>query len=112
MTPDQLSEKSVVDIIKCRAHRIGLDAKSVGGHSLRAGFLTSAACRGASIFKMIDVLRHRNVDTLGALRSRRREISGSCRRRVALTCVRLVETVGQFQLMAASLRITVGLSVR
>jgi hypothetical protein len=35
-----------------------------GGHSLRAGFLTSAASRGASIFKMMDVSRHRSVDTL------------------------------------------------
>jgi hypothetical protein len=31
---------------------------------LRAGFLTSAAARGASIFKMMDVSRHRSVDTL------------------------------------------------
>jgi formate dehydrogenase assembly factor FdhD len=31
---------------------------------LRAGFLTSAASRGASIFKMMDVSRHRSVDTL------------------------------------------------
>ena len=30
----------------------------------RAGFLTSAAARGASIFKMMDVSRHRSVDTL------------------------------------------------
>jgi hypothetical protein len=29
-----------------------------------AGFLTSAAGRGASIFKMIDVSRHKSVDTL------------------------------------------------
>jgi hypothetical protein len=34
------------------------------GHSLRAGFLTSAAKRGASIFKMMDVSRHKSVDTL------------------------------------------------
>jgi integrase len=32
---------------------------------LRAGFLTSAAARGASIFKMMDVSRHRSVDALG-----------------------------------------------
>jgi formate dehydrogenase assembly factor FdhD len=31
---------------------------------LRSGFLTSAATRGASIFKMMDVSRHRSVDTL------------------------------------------------
>jgi site-specific recombinase XerD len=61
---NRLSDKSVVDIVKCYAQRIGLDAKTVGAHSLRAGFLTSAACRGASIFKMMDVSRHRSVDTL------------------------------------------------
>jgi hypothetical protein len=42
------------------AHRSAADP----GHSLRAGFLTSAAKRGASIFKMMDVSRHRSVDTL------------------------------------------------
>ena len=52
------------DIIKCYDELIGLDAKTVGGHSLRAGFLTSGAARGASIFKMMDVSRHRSVDTL------------------------------------------------
>jgi site-specific recombinase XerD len=64
VTAGRLSDKSVVDIIKCYAQRIGLDAKSVAGHSLRAGFLTSAAARGASIFKLMDVSRHRSVDTL------------------------------------------------
>jgi hypothetical protein len=41
-----------------------LDPTQFAGHSLRAGFLTSAAARGASIFKMMDVSRHRSVDTL------------------------------------------------
>jgi hypothetical protein len=36
----------------------------VSGHSSRTGFLTSAAVRGASIFKMMDASRHRSVDTL------------------------------------------------
>jgi hypothetical protein len=31
---------------------------------LRAGFLTSAARKGANIFKMMDQSRHRSVDTL------------------------------------------------
>jgi hypothetical protein len=34
------------------------------GHSLRAGFLTSAAEHGASVWKMMEVSRHRSVDTL------------------------------------------------
>ena len=33
-------------------------------HSLRSGFLTSAAARGASIFKMADQSRHKSMDTL------------------------------------------------
>ena len=34
------------------------------GHSLRSRFLISAASKGASIFKMMDVSRHKSVDTL------------------------------------------------
>jgi hypothetical protein len=33
-------------------------------HSLRYGILTSAAARGASLFKMMDVTRHKSVDVL------------------------------------------------
>jgi formate dehydrogenase assembly factor FdhD len=38
------------------------DPGAFSGHSLRSGFLTSAA--GASLFKMMDVSRHKSVDTL------------------------------------------------
>jgi site-specific recombinase XerD len=60
----RLSAQSVADIVKAQAQRVGLDPTLFAGHSLRAGFLTSAAKRGASIFKMMDVSRHRSVDTL------------------------------------------------
>jgi integrase len=50
--------------IKAYAARVGLDATVFSGHSLRSGFLTSAAANGASIFKMMDVSRHKSVDTL------------------------------------------------
>ena len=46
------------------AERAGFDASLFSGHSLRSGFLTSAAAKGASIFKMMDVSRHNSVDTL------------------------------------------------
>ena len=49
---------------KSPAAHAGLDAKPFSGHSLRSGFLTSAAGKGASIFKMMDVSRHKSVDTL------------------------------------------------
>jgi integrase len=60
----RLTDQSVADIVKTHAERVGLDRALFAGHSLRAGFLTSAAKRGASIFKMMDVSRHRSVDTL------------------------------------------------
>jgi len=56
--------RSVANIVKAAAERAGLDSASYSGHSLRSGFLTSAAGNGASIFKMMDVSRHKSVDTL------------------------------------------------
>ena len=46
------------------AGRVGLDPASYGGHSLRSGFLTSAAESGASIWKLSEVSRHKSLDTL------------------------------------------------
>jgi site-specific recombinase XerD len=60
----RLSAQSVNAIVKKHAGKLGLNARDFGAHSLRAGFLTSAAARGASVFKMMDVSRHRSVDTL------------------------------------------------
>jgi integrase len=61
---DRLTDHNVAEIVKLHARRVGLDPVAFSGHSLRAGFLTSAAKRGATIFKMMDVSRHRSVDTL------------------------------------------------
>ena len=61
---NRLSAQSVANIVKIYAERVGLDPALFAGHSMRAGFLTSAAKRGASIFKMIDVSRHKTVETL------------------------------------------------
>jgi site-specific recombinase XerD len=60
----RLSDRAVAEVVKACARRVGLKAKDFSGHSLRSGFLTSAACRGASIFKMMDVSRHKSIDTL------------------------------------------------
>jgi integrase len=60
----RLSDRSVANIVKAYAGRAGFDASTFSGHSLRSGFLTSAAAKGASIFKMMDVSRHKSVDTL------------------------------------------------
>ena len=59
-----LTDRSVADIVKKRALLAGLDPSQFSGHSLRAGFLTSAAASGASLFKMMEVSRHKKVDTV------------------------------------------------
>jgi site-specific recombinase XerD len=43
---DRLTDQSVADIVKAQAERVGLDPTLFAGHSLRAGFLTSAAAKG------------------------------------------------------------------
>jgi site-specific recombinase XerD len=60
----RLTSRSVATIVKEMARTIGLDASAISGHSLRSGFLTSAAANGASVFKMMDVSRHRSIETL------------------------------------------------
>lgn len=46
--PQRLTAQSVALIVKQHAPRVGLDARKFSGHSLRAGFVTSAAKAGAS----------------------------------------------------------------
>ncbi len=46
------------------AQKAGYDPAGFSGRSLWSGFLTSAAARGASVFKPIEVSRHKSVDTL------------------------------------------------
>jgi len=60
----RLSSQSVAMVIKDYAHKAGLDSSRYSGHSLRSGFLTSAARNQASIFKMADQSRHRSLDVL------------------------------------------------
>lgn len=60
----RLSARAVAELVKSYARRAGLKAADFSGHSLRSGFLTSAAAHGASIFKMMDVSRHKSIDTL------------------------------------------------
>jgi site-specific recombinase XerD len=59
-----LSAHAVSALVKHYAARAGLDATAFAAHSLRAGFLTSGAEAGASIFKLMEVSRHKSVDTL------------------------------------------------
>lgn len=60
----RLSAQSVSLVVKEYASRAGLEWERYAGHSLRSGFLTSAARNRASIFKMADQSRHRSLDVL------------------------------------------------
>jgi integrase len=62
--PEALSGHSAAVIVKRRARAAGLDPSTFAGHSLRAGFLTSAAEAGSSVLKMVEVSRHKSVDML------------------------------------------------
>ncbi len=59
-----LSDRSVADIVKRYAAAAGLDPKLFAGHSLRAGFVTSALAHGADVLKIMDVTRHQRIETL------------------------------------------------
>jgi site-specific recombinase XerD len=61
---DALTDRSVADIVKRHAAAAGLDPKLFSGHSLRAGFVTSALEHGADLFKVMDVTRHKRLETL------------------------------------------------
>ena len=64
MTLEGLSDRSVAQIVKRRAEAAGFDPSLFSGHSLRAGFVTSALHHGADILRVMDVTRHREVSTL------------------------------------------------
>ena len=59
-----LDPGDVARVVKRHARRIGLDPREYSGHSLRAGFVTSAAVHHARIDKIMEVTRHRNAETV------------------------------------------------
>jgi site-specific recombinase XerD len=59
-----LTDRSVAKIVKRYAARAGFDPGRYAGHSLRSGFLTSAAAGGASLFRMADQSRHKSLEVL------------------------------------------------
>lgn len=64
ITAKPMSDRGVALVVKARAEAAGYDPDQVAGHSLRAGFLTEAARRGANIFKMREQSRHRSLEVL------------------------------------------------
>jgi integrase len=58
---DRMSARAVADVVKAHAEAAGLDPAAFSGHSLRAGFVTSAAERGARAERIMDHTGHRSV---------------------------------------------------
>lgn len=57
----RLSDRAVADVVKEAAARAGLDPLTFSGHSLRAGFATSAAAAGLPEREIMRQTRHRSV---------------------------------------------------
>lgn len=64
LLPQRLSGQAVALIVKQRAANAGLDSRVFSGHSLRAGFVTNAASRGASTSSIRVQTGHKSDATL------------------------------------------------
>jgi site-specific recombinase XerD len=64
VTDRRLAGRNVAAIVKQGAASLGLDPATFAGHSLRAGFVTSAVKRGANLIKITDVTGHRSLEML------------------------------------------------
>lgn len=64
LQPAALTDGSVAAIVKRYAELSGLDPAQFAGHSLRAGFITSAAESGAAVLRIADQSRHKSLDVL------------------------------------------------
>ena len=59
-----MTPKAIANVVKHHAGRAGLDADAFAGHSLRAGFVTSAAEKGATLGQIADHTGHRRLETV------------------------------------------------
>lgn len=60
----RLTDKSVANLVKAYAAKVGASVADFSGHSLRAGFVTTAAERDVSETRIMDVSRHRDTRTV------------------------------------------------
>ena len=59
-----LHTDDIARLVKQYVDLIGLDARNFSGHSLRAGFITSAIKHNARLDKIMEISRHKNVSTM------------------------------------------------
>jgi site-specific recombinase XerC len=61
---ERLGGRGYYDVVKRGVAAIGLDARKYGSHSLRSGWISTAATNGASVWKMKEISRHKSTDVL------------------------------------------------
>ena len=59
-----LTGDSAARIVKKYARAVGLDAEAYSGHSLRAGYVTSAVESNAQLLKIAEQTRHKSLDMI------------------------------------------------
>jgi integrase len=59
-----LTGQAVANIVKRYAAAVGHDPRQYAAHSTRAGWTTSAAARGANLWRLADHTRHKSLETL------------------------------------------------
>jgi integrase len=62
----RLSGQGIATAVKRAGGAVGLDPDTLGGHSLRAGFVTEAARRGETAYRIMATTRHRSTESLKA----------------------------------------------
>ena len=75
VTDRRLSAKSVCDLVKKHAGKLGLNQADFGAHSLRAGFLTSAAGRTNAALSATEAQKKARA---GVADERKREVPNDC----------------------------------
>ena len=61
---ESLSGRAVADVVQCYAKLAGFDPSEFGGHSLRAGFVTSASEHGARAERIADHTGHASLSMI------------------------------------------------
>jgi len=80
----RLRPRAVYRLVRRLGALVGLDPSTLGGHSLRAGFATSAAMQGVPELEIAEVTRHRSVAVLRSYVRRATVLEHDLTRRLGL----------------------------
>lgn len=61
---ERITGQAYSDAVKQAIAAIGLDASKYGSHSIRSGWISTAAKNGASVWKIKEISRHKSNDVL------------------------------------------------